>query len=214
MARLTKNMLECCHKLEVLTVKYVELDDNDLVTLLRGCRAGPGLVRLRLNVQRLSDAVTDAILAHSGTLQSVKIDIHVPNILDMKNGTLEELLSTLKSQPWGCKDLEFPELRIPVSSSSTQNNGDSSGEEDYTLRSKETQEEKEKNARDEEARFEAKGIRLSGMGWKVAKQKIYYYDGLAKEQGAGEVAGVLDVVEELKRVKTVCWNDVRYERLS
>lgn len=233
MERLTKNMQECCHKLEALTVKYVDLDDIYLVALLWGCRAGPGLVRLKLNVQRLSDAVTDAILAYSETLQSVKVDIRVLNILDVKNvlrilmecrhawridiqgcgkGALEDLLSTLKSQPWGCKDLEFLGLSLQLSSpSSTQNSGDSSDDDDYSLPSKDM---KEKKARDEEAKLEVKASRLSGMGWKVGKQNSYYYDGIAKEQGVDEVVGVLGLVEGLKRLKTIRWNNVGYERLS
>lgn len=236
MARLTKNMQECCHNLEALTVKYVELDDNDLVALLRGCRAGPGLVRLRLNVRRLSNAVTDAILAYSGTLQSVKIELCVYNMLDPKNvlrilmecpharmidirgcgtGELKDLLSTLKSQSWGCKDLEFFGLRLQLPSpSSTRNSSDMSDDGDYCRPTKETNKKKEKKARDEEARLEARANRLSEVGWKVGNQSSYYLDGIAKKQGVDEVVGVLGLVEELKYLKTVRWNDVRYERLS
>jgi hypothetical protein len=241
MVRLKRNMQECCYKLEALTVKFVELDENDLVALLRGCRAGPGLVRLRLSVQRLSDAVTDAILAYSATLQSVKIDIHVPNILDVKNvlrilvecrrawrvdvrgcgrGTFEEMLMTLKSQPWGCKSLEFLGLRLLISSPSvgvgdydSSDGVDDDDDDDDIRRSRETKE-KEKKARDEDTRLEAKASRLFEMGWKVGRQRSYYYDGIAKEQSVEEVVDVLGLAEDLKRLKTICWNDVCYVRLS
>ncbi|KAF9079784.1 hypothetical protein BGX23_003225, partial [Mortierella sp. AD031] len=41
--RLTRNIQECCPKLEALTVKYVELEDEDLEPLLLCCRGRPGL---------------------------------------------------------------------------------------------------------------------------------------------------------------------------
>ncbi|KAG0289650.1 hypothetical protein BGZ96_006844 [Linnemannia gamsii] len=228
MTRLTKNMQECCSKLEALTVKYAKLDDNDSVALLMGCRSGPGLVRLRFNVGRLSNAVTDAILAYSATLQSIKIDILIPGILDTTNllrilmecrhawrvdiggrgkGTLEELLSTLKSRPWGCKGLEFLGLRWEISSPSR-------GDDDYNRYGIRTKEERDKKAKDEEERLEAKASRLFGIGWKAGRQNSNHRDSIEKEQGAEEVAGVLGLVEDLKSVKTIRWNDVRYVRLS
>ncbi|KAF9278927.1 hypothetical protein BGZ88_000273 [Linnemannia elongata] len=229
MKRLSKNIQECCHKMEALTVKYADLDDKDVVALLWGCRVGPGLVRLNLTLQRLSDAVTDAILVHSRTLQSVKLDIRVRGTLDVKNmlrilvecryawridirgcgtGSLETLLSTLKSQPWGCKDLEIFGLRLMLPSPSlTQNRGDSRNEEP-------SEETKEKKAREEEARLEAKASRLFGMGWKVGKQRNYFYDGIGKKQVVDEVVSILGLVEGLKRVKAVQWNDIRYEPLA
>ncbi|KAG0271887.1 hypothetical protein BGZ95_000251 [Linnemannia exigua] len=134
MTRLTKNIQECCPNLEALTVKYVELDDEDFVALLYGCRrGGPGLVRLRMNVHGLSDALTNAILGHSATLQSIKLDVRTYSTLDVKNllrilmecrqlwrfdlqgcsrGTTADLQSVLKSQTWGCKCLEFLGLSI------------------------------------------------------------------------------------------------------
>ncbi|KAG0309059.1 hypothetical protein BGZ97_013176 [Linnemannia gamsii] len=205
MVRLKRNMQECCYKLEALTVKFVELDENDLVALLRGCRAGPGLVRLRLSVQRLSDAVTDAILAYSATLQSVKIDIHVPNILDVKNvlRILVECRRAWRVDVRGCG----------VGDYDSSDGVDDDDDDDDIRRSRETKE-KEKKARDEDTRLEAKASRLFEMGWKVGRQRSYYYDGIAKEQSVEEVVDVLGLAEDLKRLKTICWNDVCYVRLS
>ncbi|KAG0199700.1 hypothetical protein BGX33_011491, partial [Mortierella sp. NVP41] len=215
--------------LEALTVKYVELEDEDLEPLLLCCRGRPGLVRLRVKVMRLTDRITNAILAHSATLQSLKIEVWIPGTLDMKNlmrilvecrqlwrmnldgngkGTIKELLATLASQPWGCKNLEVLSLRMSLVSPDFEMD-DTSDDDDgeRNRKSKEEQEEEEK------AREEAKACRLSGMGWRLGEQFDTYIDEMAKKQDVDAVAGVLGLVEGFKRVKTVRWNDVRYEHL-
>lgn len=178
-------------------------------------------------MQRLGNAVTDAIIAYSATLQNVKPEILVPDILNMTNllrilmecrhawrvdvrgcgnGTLEEMLPTLKSRPWGCKGLEFLGLRLLIPSPLTDG--------DYTPYGMDTKKEKDKKAKDEEGRLEAKASRLFGMGWKMGRQSSNHRDGLAKEQGVEGVVGVLGLVEGLERVKTIRWNDVCYVHLS
>ncbi|KAF9084023.1 hypothetical protein BGX23_010919 [Mortierella sp. AD031] len=174
---------------------------------------------------RLTDRITNAILAHSATLQSLKIEVWVPGTLDMKNlmrilvecrqlwrmnldgngkGTIEELLATLASQPWGCKNLEVLSLRMSLVSPDFEMD-DTSDDDDgeRNRKSKEEQEEEEK------AREEAKACRLSGMGWRLGEQFDTYIDEMAKKQDVDAVAGVLGLVEGLKRVKTVRWNDAK-----
>ncbi|KAK3845831.1 MAG: hypothetical protein J3R72DRAFT_435688 [Linnemannia gamsii] len=253
MARLTKNMQECCPKLEALTIKYVELDDEDFVTLLYGCRRGaPGLVRLRMNVHGLSDALTNAILGHSATLQSIKLDVRTYSTLDVKNllrilmecrqlwrfdlqgcsrGTMADLQSELKSQPWGCKYLEFFGLSISpplpsrlqvgdndgsatgIDGNTGDNNddeGDDDDDDDYSILSMESLEQTTETEEDKEARLESKVRTLACMGWQVGN----YYDDVAKDQSEEDVAAVVGLVEGLERVKVVQWNHVRYERVT
>ncbi|KAF9117081.1 hypothetical protein BGW39_002489 [Mortierella sp. 14UC] len=256
MGRLTRNMQESCPKLEALTVKYAELEDEDCVALLYGCRRGPGLARLRMNVMGLSDALTNAILIHSATLQSIKLQVRTYNTLDMKNllrilmecrrlwrfdlqgcsrGTVKDLQSVLKSQPWGCKGLEFlglclspPPLPTPpagdndVEAGNNDSNldndnddNDDTGDEDDdydSIVSLEFDEQPRETEEDKEVRLESKANRLRGMGWQVGKQSSSHYEDVARSQSEADVAAVLGLVEGLERVEVVQWNSARYER--
>ncbi|KAF9899297.1 hypothetical protein EC991_009154 [Linnemannia zychae] len=251
MERLTRNMQECCCKLEALTIKYAELDNRDLVALLYGCGSGPGLARLRMYVGDLSNALTNAILAHSATLQSIKLRVYTYSALNMKNllrilmecrrlwrfdltgcgiGAIKDLQLMLKSQPWGCNGLEFlgltlssPPLSAPpaevndvgVENSDSDlgigNLGDDNSEDDYDLIMYDDDEPREKEE-DKAVRLERKAIRLSGMGWQMARQSSSYFYDVARGQNEDEIATVLGLVEGLELIKFVEWNSARYER--
>jgi len=103
LGRLTFNIRNYCTKVEALTMKYSNHDDEELSKILDACRSLPpkgtsteeadskcprrerSLARLMLCMYELSQKVTKIVLEHSNTLVVLKLNVKYGQYFDVEN---------------------------------------------------------------------------------------------------------------------------------